>query len=85
MAPVRALRIVVLLLYASYLTNVGMLLVVLPWSEAWARIVFLFPYRWALMIDTPAVRGALSAFGVLHLALLVTELVIPFRPRHGDD
>jgi hypothetical protein len=85
MCGVRALRLLVLLLYASYLANVGMLLVMLPWSDAWSRVVLFLPYRVALVIDTPAVRGALTAFGVLHLLLLLAELVVPVRLARRQD
>jgi hypothetical protein len=82
MSAVRFLRFAVLILYASYLANVGVLLVMLPWSSAWSRVVLFLPYRWAFFLDSPAVRGALTAFGALHLALLLFELVVPVRARH---
>jgi hypothetical protein len=82
MSVVRALRFAVLILYASYLANVGVLLVMLPWSAAWSRIVLLLPYRWALFFDNPAVRGGLTAFGALHLILLLAELLVPARASH---
>ena len=80
MGPVRGLRMLVTVLYASYLVNVGFLLVLLPWSELWPHLVLMMPARVAAVVDHPAVRGAVSAFGVLHLLLLAAEFVYPQRP-----
>ncbi|MEE4272355.1 MAG: hypothetical protein V2I67_11805 [Thermoanaerobaculales bacterium] len=71
----RFLRILLMVLYASYLTNVGLLLVLLPWSEVWVRLVLLSPAKIATLLDSPAFRGALSAFGILHFILLAAEIV----------
>lgn len=75
----RALRVSFLVVYASYLTNVGLLLMLLPWSEAWTRFVLLTPPRVAWFLDDPIVRGVVSAFGALHLVLLAAELLVPVR------
>jgi hypothetical protein len=85
MSRVRALRITVWIVYASYLANVGMLLIVLPWSDVWSQFVLMLPYRLALAIDEPAVRGAITAFGVLHLILLLSEVVQPSLLRNRND
>jgi len=76
MVFVRFLRILLMVLYASYLTNVGLLLVLLPWSDAWVRLVLLSPAKIAVLLDSPVFRGALSAFGVLHFVLLAAEMVV---------
>jgi hypothetical protein len=83
---VHALRVILTILYASYLVNMGILLIMLPWSEVWAHALLLMPMRLAAVVDMPAVRGAISAFGVLHLLLLAAEffhptLVSPSRDR----
>jgi hypothetical protein len=75
MIAVRALRLLLVIVYASYLTNVGMLLVMLPWSEVWPRFVLLLPPAIGIVVDDPAVRGAVTAFGCLHLVLLLVEIV----------
>lgn len=80
---VRALRLFLTVVYASYLVNVGLLLLILPWSEAWSHFVLLVPYRAAIILDIPAIRGAISAFGFLHLALLLFELVNPSVATHN--
>lgn len=64
-------------LYASYLTNVGLLLILVPWSEGWSRFVLLLSPQMGAFLDEPMTRGAVSAFGFLHLVLLVAELVAP--------
>ena len=74
MRPTRFLAIIV---YMSYLVNVGLLLVLLPWSQAWGRVLTRLPLSSAAMLDTPWVRGLISAFGVLHLLLVVWELINP--------
>jgi hypothetical protein len=76
---VRAYRLLLTVIYASYLTNVGLLLMLLPWSDGWSRFVLLIPMPLGVFLDAPAVRGVVSAFGFLHLALLIGELVAPDR------
>jgi hypothetical protein len=78
MAAVRAsLRFVAVALYAGYLVHVGLLLLLLPWSDAWSVLVFRFPPAVVPLLDTPAARGVLSGFGLLHLLLLAAELLLP--------
>ena len=77
--PVSALRMLLTVIYASYLTNVGLLLMLLPWSEGWSRFILLLSPQMTAVLDNPAVRGVISAFGFLHLALLIGELFIPGR------
>jgi hypothetical protein len=62
-------------IYGSYLTNIGLLLMLLPWSEGWSRFVLLTPPQIGVFLDAPTTRGVLSAFGFLHLALLIAEIV----------
>ena len=76
---VSALRLLLTVIYASYLTNVGLLLMLLPWSEGWSHFILLLSPQMTSFLDNPAVRGVVSAFGFLHLALLVSELFVPGR------
>lgn len=85
MVAVRFLRILLMVLYASYLTNVGLLLVMLPWSEVWVRFVLLTPPKIAVLLDNPFFRGSLSAFGVLHFLLLAAELVVADAKLRKDS
>jgi hypothetical protein len=77
MVLVRALRVTAMVVYASYLTNVGLLLLLLPWSDGWVRLILLTPPPVAAFLDAPVVRGLVSAFGFLHLVLLLAELLRP--------
>ncbi len=80
---VRAIRVTAMVIYASYLTNVGLLLMLLPWSEGWGRFVLLVPTGIGMILDAPVFRGVVSAFGFLHLVLLIGELLNPPRPMRG--
>ena len=75
MAPVYLIRLVLVAVYAAYLIHVGLLLLILPWSEPWAFLLLKMPPLFAGLLDQPAVRGALSAFGLLHLALVAADLL----------
>jgi len=74
---VSPLRFLAIILYMGYLVNVGLLLVLLPWSQAWGMLLTMFPTTYVTVLDQPFVRGLLSAFGVLHLLLVLWELVHP--------
>ena len=65
------------MLYAGYLVNVGLLMMILPWSESWPFILTRIPPAVAILLDSPAARGAISAFGLVHLMLVVAEIVLP--------
>jgi len=77
MSGVSPLRFLVIVLYIGYLVNVGLLFVIVPWSQVWGLMLTMCPTRIAAILDLPWVRGALSAFGVLHLLLVAWELVHP--------
>lgn len=79
MCHVKGVRLLVLLVYVGYLVHVGLLLLLLPWTDAWAALILRLPLHLAIVFDNPAVRGAISAFGGLHLLLLLAELLMP-RP-----
>jgi hypothetical protein len=63
--------------YVGYLVHVGLLMVVLPWSRLWTWVLFRLPTAVVPYVDAPWARGAISAFGVLHLALVVAEITLP--------
>ncbi len=81
---VRSIRVIAMVIYASYLTNVGLLLMLLPWSEGWSRFVLLVTPGAGMILDAPVFRGMVSAFGFLHLALLIGELLKAPRTKHGE-
>ncbi len=65
-----ALRAVAILATVVYLTAAGWFLVLAPWSRFWtARVVQGAPLWLAPWLATPALRGALSGFGVVHFAV----------------
>jgi len=70
------LRFLGLMLYVAYLVQVGLAMLLLPWSPLWGSLVAQLPPEAAGLLDLPAVRGAISGFGAVHLFLLATELVM---------
>jgi hypothetical protein len=72
---VRLSRLLVTIIYIGYLVQVGLLMVILPWSDLWRLLIAQLPLRVAWILDAPAARGALTGFGVLHLLLVVAEIV----------
>lgn len=81
----KIVRLFLLLIYVGYLVDAGLLMIILPWNPLWAVIVSALP-PWAMPVfDAPAVRGAISAFGALHLALVSFELFSPgIRARQAS-
>lgn len=73
------------ILYVGYLVNAGLLLVIAPWSRAWGRLLTMLPIETALFFDQPWLRGAISAFGALHLLLVLWELAHPTLLGPGVD
>lgn len=72
-------------MYMGYLVNVGLLLLLLPWSAPWGLIVTQFPPGASLILDSPWFRGLLSAFGLLHLLMVFWELVNPSLLTAGGE
>jgi len=64
--------------------EIGLVLVVIPWSAFWERNYFaqLFPPLQAV-ITNYFVRGAVSGLGLLNLTVGLTELVSIFTGRAG--
>jgi len=75
--PVRLIRLLIVLVYAAYLVHVGLLMTILPWSEGWSFVLLQLPAGVASFLGKPAVRGVITAFGVLHLVLIVAEATLP--------
>ena len=74
MRAVKPLRWVLVVLYIGYLVQVGLLMLFLPWSDAWPMLLLRLPPRLLGVLDSPALRGAISGLGLLHLLLLSFEL-----------
>jgi hypothetical protein len=59
-----------------YLCAAGWFFILAPWSRFWATAVVPAAPLWLLpLVDSPALRGALSGFGVLHFAVAARWLV----------
>jgi hypothetical protein len=78
-------RFLLIVLYMGYLVNVGLLLILMPWSRVWGLVMTRFPVVMAAVMDSPWFRGTLSAFGALHLVLVVWELVHPTLLATADE
>jgi hypothetical protein len=62
--------------------EVGLLLIVLPWSTFWEHNYF--AYAWPILrplLTNNFVRGAISGLGVLNLLAGLAELAPVFTPR----
>ena len=70
------------LLFVAFFVEVGLLLIVLPWSAFWERNYFasLWPALVPLLTNN-FVRGAVSGLGVLNLLAGLSELASVFAPR----
>jgi len=63
----RTLRIALLLLWVE----LGILVILLPWSDWWNVNYFLRYGGFATLIQNPFVRGAISGLGVINVLLAV--------------
>lgn len=67
-------------LFILYCTTLGVALLFVPWSPGWDRFVLGLPYTSFHWLGFPAVRGAISGFGLVHLVWSVYELRDFLRP-----
>jgi hypothetical protein len=71
------------LLFAAYFFEVGLLLVIVPWSSFWDQNLLLeaipFVHDWT---RSPYVRGAVSGLGLVNMGAGVAELSRALRRRH---
>lgn len=66
----RAMRTVVGLGVAIYLTGAGWFFILAPWSQFWSsRVLAGVPFWLVPLLASPLLRGALGGFGVLHFAV----------------
>ncbi len=73
----RMAQLLLIMFYAAYMTQVGMILLLLPWSELWPRLLHQLPPHLAYLLDLPACRGLISGIGALHIMALLLELLPP--------
>jgi hypothetical protein len=70
----RILRVVLLLIWLE----LGLVLVLVPWSDYWEMNYFLFQYpALAFFFKNPFLRGAISGLGVMNVLLALES----FRRR----
>ena len=63
------------MLFVAYFFEVGLLLIVLPWSEFWERNYF--AQSWPMLrpfVNNSFVRGGISGLGFINLLVGVSEL-----------
>ena len=70
------------LLIAALFAEVGLVLVVMPWSPLWDRNYFLeaVPHLHAL-VTSNYFRGAISGLGLINIAASIVELIALFANR----
>lgn len=75
------------LVYVAFFIEVGLLLVVLPWSGFWDRNYF--AVSWPVMrpfLSNHFVRGAITGLGVVNLVAGFADLTLVFATREpGAD
>jgi len=69
------------LLLVAFFVEVGLLLVVLPWSTFWERNYFAYWPALRALMSNNYVRGAISGLGLLNLLAALSELVPLFMAR----
>ena len=74
------------LVYVAFFIEVGLLLIVLPWSTYWERNYFLqLSPDLATLLTSNYLRGAISGLGFLDLVAGLAELMPMFRSRVHRD
>jgi hypothetical protein len=74
------------LVYVALFLELGLLLIVLPWSSFWERNYFV--YAWPTlrpMLTNPFVRGGISGLGLVNVFAGFAELVPVFAVREPHD
>jgi hypothetical protein len=75
-------RVLSRLLFLAYFIEVGLVLLVVPWSPFWDRNYFLnlWPTLGAVT-ESNLVRGAVSGLGLINLWAAMAELAVLFGMR----
>ena len=69
------------LLLVAFFVEIGLLLIVLPWSTFWERNYFAYWPALRSLMTNNYVRGAISGLGVLNLLAGLSELAPVFMTR----
>ena len=79
-------RLIRRLILVAFYIEVGLLLIVLPWSGFWERNYFVQTWRWLQPIITDhSVRGGISGLGVVNLFAGFFELASMFSRGDRHD
>ena len=73
------------LVYVAFFLEVGLLLIVLPWSGFWARNYFVSAWpRLGPILTNNFVRGAVTGLGVVNCCAGLADLLslLTLRERH---
>lgn len=74
------------LVYVAFFIEVGLLLIVLPWSSFWDQNYFAGSVPWLKdVLTNNYIRGAVSGLGVVNLFAGFAELSFVFLPRERHD
>lgn len=66
MVAARVIRI----LFILYCIEVGLFLTVFPWTSGWQQqLLLVLPVKLERLVASPFLRSAVSAFGLVHIAL----------------
>lgn len=73
------------IIYAIFCFQVGVFLVVLPWSKYWDFNYFSTLSNWKELWNSDYLRGAVSGLGIINLYLSLQEVFGLRRFATGDD
>jgi hypothetical protein len=73
-------------LFILYCVEAGIFLTILPWREAWDRLLLDLPYPMLHdLLVRPLMRGVVSGFGLVHLVWGAHDLEDLFLRRRFRD
>ena len=71
-------------LFILYCIEVGLFLVVLPWTGSWAQLMAPYGSLNPFLVH-PIVRGAVSGFGLIHVLWGAHDSLIWLQGRRSSD
>ena len=74
------------LVYVAFFLEVGLLLIVVPWSAFWERNYFALAWPAVRrLVTNNFVRGAVTGLGVVNLIAGFADLALVFASRNRSD
>lgn len=68
------------MLLAVFFLEIGVLLIVIPWTSFWDQNVFIESSPWLkMMFNNHFVRGAVSGLGTINIGVAVLEMIALLR------